>query len=139
MKTLALALSMTALFATPAMAQQVVELPSLNSMIEQATNGGTIEQAQDRVRNNPPVMPAPAKKDRRAGREERQPEEQITGNQREAEAAAARAQKLAEKARDDKDSELIKQLKKMQKQMAKQRKYKPLKKVKFLPPNATSY
>lgn len=137
MKTLLLGLSLSALFATPAMAQQVVELPSLGAMIEQSTNGGTIQQAEEAVRQKP--MKVPVKKERRT-KEQATPQDQASDNQRDAEKAALRAQEIALKAQNARESDLVKQVKALQKQLAKQqKKYKPLKRVRFLPPNATDY
>lgn len=125
--------------ATPALAQQVVTMPSLDAMVEQATNGGTIQQAEQTVQSRPPEAPIRgAVKDRKSSKRDNgaAPQGMSISNQREAEAAAAKTQKAMEKAQADQQSELIKQLKKIAK---KQKAYKPLKKVKFLPPNSNNY
>lgn len=130
MKTLPLALGCLMLAGTPAAAQQVVEMPSINAMIEQ-----NIEESRAR----PPIDTADAKEKERYERERAEAEREIARTQEREKAAEEK--RIAKELRDRQKIEerRHKELVKAIKRASKPKKYKPLKKVRTLPPNSKAY
>jgi DNA integrity scanning protein DisA with diadenylate cyclase activity len=117
-------------------AQQVVELPSIGAMMEQSANGGTIQQAEQVVKDMPPVVPFQKAKKQKKSRSKSSDFFDTYSDQEESEKAVSKANKAIAEEQEKRKKAYERLLRAAGK---KQKAYKPLKKVRFLPPDSTSY